>query len=226
MKAIRAFVTRKNANDNRLRAALVTFNRAIDQIGGEFTQSRLRTYSQLQNLVVLNRTANVKMNDGLAHLLYTRYTVYSQLVQPPPTDAVEHAVKEEFLAYAHQELALCCCMPVEEVTGRDSYGVILTRLLGMKRASHHMKQEKVIAWRLATTTTTSLPGEDDQGGSRFNTLNREIFLQTRGVLSREVTALTRAGDRVSVYWTSEDVIVPISVGVVFLIAVLIVSGAP
>ena len=158
MKAIRAFFTRKNVNDNRLRHTLITFNRAIDQIGGEFTQSRLRTYSQLQNLAVRLSTASVKMNDGLAHLLYRRCTVYAQLVASTSTDAAEHAVKEEFLAYAHQELALCCGMPEEEVTERDSYGVILTRLLGKSRASHHLKQENAVACRLAMTTTP-LPSE-------------------------------------------------------------------
>jgi hypothetical protein len=75
MRKITSLFTRKNEFDSSLKFRLVAFIQPNIQ-NGEFVESRIRAYENLQAVLLENRRSNVKA-EGLKSLFYARYFTFS-----------------------------------------------------------------------------------------------------------------------------------------------------
>ena len=172
-----------------MRHQLAVFCRQYDVQGGEFTQSRVRTYDQTQRMILLNVRSNIK-SDGLAALFYTRYFTYTHLSLLEQQQQQPNLIAPSaFYHMMQEELAFCQETTMEsDVLVRDSYHIVLTRLRGRRYA------DAIVADEINTRRAIDA---DDALYDQFNALNREASLRANALLCHDIRHLTPTPQRIA-----------------------------
>jgi hypothetical protein len=195
MRSFKAFKTKKNEADANLKYKLIAVIQRVQN--GEFAESRLRIYKNIQKILLENCRSNVKA-EGLKSIFYARYFTFSQLLENEAFDEYaelrkkifKHFPNREFKEIVDYEIQQCLRLNQEDVYKRDSYSIIIKQFL-----RDEVIGNEFLEWEHEATIKLT---KEPKGGylrDHFNTLNRETFPYLERLLSQDIKNLTKSPER-------------------------------
>lgn len=182
IKSIISLFIKKNKFDSNLKHQLLFY--IYPSQNGEFTQSRIRTYHNIQKIMLLHCRSKVGAN-GLKYIFHDRYFTYSQLLLHKHNIDFKMETNDHHLLFLiDKEIQYCLTLNDNEVTNRDSYSIIIQNFLGESQSIEYLKLEKYCA-------ENDIESHQDY----FNVLNRETLNHIKPILLKDIKNLTKTHER-------------------------------